>query len=157
MLLTTAKIAPPPVPRHKWPRAERPNQITDLNRIIGEDPIYDLVQVRKLIKEHGFIVLNDDTDDAREGLGRNPLPAPAWSDDEFEAVIMSLTDDDYENSQWCSVSIKTYLDCDSYVFYFSRSRKRRSVNPQQGIKLYVKFGFLPNGNKAVICRLHPSY
>jgi hypothetical protein len=157
MLLTTAKIAPPPLPRHRWPRAERPHPLTDANRVIGNDPIYDLAKVREMIKKHGFIVLNDDTDEAREGRGRNPLPAPAWNDEEIEAVIMSLTDNDFENAQWCSLNIKTYLDCDSYVIRFSRSRKKRSNNAEQGIKLYVKFGFSPNGSKAVICRLHPAY
>ncbi|MCC2960949.1 hypothetical protein LK540_10995 [Massilia sp. IC2-278] len=157
MLLTTAKIAPPPAPRYQWPRAERPDPVTDANRIISDDPIYDLAKVREMIKKHGFVVLNDDTDEAKRGRGRNPLPAPAWSDEEFEAVIMSLTENDHENAQWCALNVNTYLDCDSYVIRFSRSRKKRSSDPQQGIKLYVKFGFFPNGSKAVICRLHPAY
>lgn len=155
--MVTAKLAPPPAPRRFWPRHQCPVPVTDVNRIIGRERIYDLAEVKRLVMLHGIVVLNDDTDAARIGAGRNPLPPPAWSNAEFVAVIMSLDETEHENAQWCKLNINTYLDCDSYTINYSRRLKARSTNPDQGIKLYVKFGFFPNGSRAVICRLHPAY
>lgn len=157
MLMTTAKIAPPPRPRHCWPGPERPNPVTEQNRIIGPDQIYKLAEVHEMVSAHGVVVLSDDTSLAQVGGGRNPLPAPAWGLDEFVSVILALTDQDHENAQWCMLSCNRYLDCDSYIINYNRSKKIRSINPLQGIKLYVKFGFIPNASKGVICRLHPAY
>lgn len=155
--MASAKLAPPPVPRRFWPRPDCPALVTDANRIIGEERIYDLVEVRRLVMQHGVVVLNDDTNAAQVGAGRNPLPAPAWSNEEFVAVIMALVESDHENAQWCKLNVNTYLDCDSYTINYSRKLKTRSTNPNQGIKLYVKFGFFLNGSRAVVCRLHPAY
>jgi len=151
------KLAAPPAPRLVWPGSTCPASVTDYNRIIGTSQIYDLKQVKELIQLHGFVVLNDDTNLAIAGKGRNPLPPPAWSSEEVVGAIMSLTDIDYRNSQWCELNSKRYLDCDAYIIYFSRSKKVRSSGVQ-GIKLYIKFGFVPNvtSPKTIICRFHPA-
>lgn len=151
------KISPPPLPRRIWPGATCPVPLTEANRIIGIDQIYDLNSVKDLVRQHGIVVLNNDTVDAMGGKGRSPLPSPDWTYEELAGVILALTNDDYENSQWCALNVNKYLDCDSYLIYYSRSRKARwDTITSKGLKLYVKFGFIPMVSipKAVVCRLH---
>jgi len=157
--MVRAKISLPPSPRLFWPGPIRPDPVTDENRIIGESQIYDLDLVKELVKLHGVVVLNDDTVDGMKGEGRNPLPPPAWKTEDIVGVILSLTVDDFENAQWCKTNNNTYLDCDSYLIYYGRSKMARWDTPTaKGLKLYVKFGFNPNLTvpRAVVCRLHPA-
>lgn len=151
------KLSPPPAPRLKWPGPVRPPEVTEDNRIIGEERIYDLLKVKELVKKHGVVILNDATADGMLGKGSHPLPLPEWSNAEFAQVILALTDDDFINSQWCMLVVKKYLDCDSYAVHYNRSKGIR-CDPTifSGMKIYVKFGFNPNLTvpSAILCRLH---
>lgn len=152
-------IAPPPVPRLTWPGPLCPSPVTDSNRIIGYEEIYNLDLVKDLVRAHGVVVLNDDTLHAMSGKGKNPLPAPAWTSNDAKNIIFSLKAGHFENAQWCKLNTNRYLDCDSYVIYYSRSKGIEWNNSKtKGLKLYVKFGFIPDATNpmGILCRLHPS-
>lgn len=155
--MAPSKLAPPRAPRLAC-QQPCPNPVTDANRIIGKHRLYDLKSVKDLVQKHGAVVLNDETIEGMSGRGENPLPLPEWVSEDVAGVILALTDDDFENSQWCLLNTNKYLDCDSYVIYYKRSKKTRGTGPSGCQKLYVKFGFSPNATTpcAVVCRLHPA-
>lgn len=132
-----------------------PKDLDGPGRIIGERPIYDLEAAQELVRLHSVVVLNDQTLDGYDEAGAALLPPPDWSDEEFAAVVLALEHNGYRNSQWCKLSTGRYLDCDSYTIYYGRARRAKW---DRGLKIYVKFGFVPNlaTPQPVICRIHTS-
>jgi hypothetical protein len=152
------RLSLPPAPRLAWPPF-CPEPVNETNRIIGKNAIYDLSQVKQLVRQHGIFVLNDQTIRGANCQGPVALPPPTWSKQEMTGVILALEEENFENSQWCKLNSNRYLDCDSYKIYYSRSRACRWDNGAvKGLKLYAKFGFLTTTSipGAILCRLHPS-
>jgi|JI6StandDraft_1071083.scaffolds.fasta_scaffold19473_2 hypothetical protein len=121
-----------------------PKPLTTQNKSLGHRRLYDLAVVKALIKIHSVVLINDDAqEDAEKQLNMSPQ--------EVGRFIEQLSPDNYVNSQWCKTSVNKTVDCDSYTM-------RYNINKQQpwdrGRSIYVKFGFLPNLPKCVVCSVH---
>lgn len=122
----------------------KPEPLTSQNRMLGRKRIYDLRVVKSLVSQHGLVLLNDDADfDATQLLNMSP--------GDVAEFIGQLSEKNYVNSQWCRTSVGKAVDCDSYVMKYNRNKK---VPWEHGPRIYVKFGFLPNLPKCVVCSVH---
>ena len=149
------RLAPPKIPRINTFIPSSPLSLTDANRFIANGPIYDLRQVKDLVKIHGIALINDVAQNNVIGIGENSLPPPEWDASDICALINALEITDYNDSQWCNTSTKRVLDCDSYLITYGRNKRARW---ESGLKIYIKFGYSPNTSTptALICSIHPA-
>lgn len=121
--------------------------MTGENRGLCRKRIYDLEIVKALVAAHGVCLINDDAqDDAQQQLHMDP--------DDVARFIAQLSTHNYVNSQWCNTSVNRVVDCDSYAMRYNRNKQ---VPWENGPKIYVKFGFLPNLPKCVVCSIHLGF
>lgn len=119
---------------------------------VRNGPIFNLVAVKKLVRDNGVHVLNPNAD-----ATMSQDFSPELLTEEIEDIIVNgLRFDDakshYVESEICKANGMP-VDCDAYSIKWNR-RKRTESNYSQAI--YLKFGFKDNRPLCLIVRVHPS-
>ena len=122
-----------------------PNPLTEQDRKLN-GPRYDLSVAKQWADQSRIFLVTEDC--------RRDVAALRWTYPEVAELLNALTPDHYWGSEWCATGKGMVIDCDAYALKFDTHLLELSQN---GIDLYVKFGFrFPAANYILIISCHPS-
>ncbi len=116
--------------------------------IITNGPVYCLNTAKMLLKTHAIRVINTQAD-----LDKIREFSPELDDDELIPFIEALEPGDRQSSERCNTTIKRIVDCDGYAMPWNRAKKERW---DQGMWIYLKFGYIDNITRTIVVSVHPS-
>ena len=108
-------------------------------RQIGGGPVIDLNGLQAYLSSPG---LDLDAIWVATGTCERDLENYRWTYEDIVQMLICLTVNDFDKSEWCDVQGQSSFPCDVYVMPFDNIRRQRST---KGFEVYIKFSLAIDG------------
>lgn len=106
--------------------------------------LYDLSEVKASAKSENIYLVTQDCEADVANLG--------WDTTDISILINKLSDDQYEDSEWCKIQGNQHYPCDAYVITFDSFIV--ALNKFLPCTYYIKLALSTGGNLVFIVSCH---